>query len=419
MNLPAAFNPLSGLTATDPLDSFNKGLLVGDNMLKNQQAREATALAQKQAEAEAARQAEQTALITKLQGPGVTHEDILKASMFMPKDMAKSMQDGVAAMTLEEQQAALTDSSQIYAAFRSGNTATALDLLGKQAEAERAAGNEEGAKFAETLVQMAKDNPDGKFGAETLVGYGMAVLPGGKDAFDAINALEVDRRIDNKVSLEQQLADLAKTRAETQKLNAEALKAELDLKRPDGTKIDESARKLMNDSVTSVVASDLLGTQYENLASAFDAAKPTTGWAGGALEYIKKAVGGQDKFTALKQEYVKLRNTETLKNLPPGAASDKDIEIALQAFPDQQSSPVYIASFLHGVAKLQLYNSAMNKAKAEWVNQNGSLGPAQMDFTVGGIPVKVGTPFWDYTKKVKIPNVAGLINAPKSVEVDY
>jgi hypothetical protein len=418
MNLPT-FNPLSGLDATDPMESFKSGLALGDMLLKRQQEAEAAKAAKAAAEAAAARQAEQDAVVKKLQEPGVTHEDILKASMFMPKDMSKSMQDAVSAMTSEQQQAELTDSSQIYSAFRGGNIDVATDLLAKQGEAERAAGNEKGAKFSETLIQLAKTSPEGAKSVETLIGYGMAVLPGGKDAFDAINKLETDRRIDNKVSLEQQLADLAKTEAETRKLNAEALKVELDNKRPAGTKIDESARVVMNGAVNAVAASDLLAGQADNLANAFDLAKPTTGWAGGALEYIKTAVGGQDKFTALKQEYVKLRNTETLKNLPPGAASDKDIEIALQAFPDQQSSPAYIASFLHGIAKLQKYNSAVNKAKAEWVNQNGSLGPAQMDFTAGGKKVSEGEAFWDFTKGISIPNVAGLNTVKAPVEVNY
>lgn len=135
--------------------------------------------------------------------------------------------------------------------------------------------------------------------------------------------------------------------------------------------------KLINDSVVKAIDADKAAVQYDNLASAYDTMRPPSGWGVNWMEAVKKAAGGQDRFTALKQEYVKLRNTEALKNLPPGVASDKDIEVAMSAFPDETSNPDLIASFMRGTAKLQRYTSAVEKAKSEWLNQNGSLGAAR------------------------------------------
>lgn len=184
-------------------------------------------------------------------------------------------------------------------------------------------------------------------------------------------------------------------------------RAKLESDRPKGDGIDESARKVINAAVESALSSDLLASQAASLADEFERAKPPSGWTGNALEWMKKATGGQDQFTKLKQEYVKLRNTDVLKNLPPGVASDKDIEIALSAFPDENANPTQITAFLRGMAKLQQYSSSVNKAKAEWVSQNGSLGPAQVPFTAGGKEVKRGMSFWDFTKAIPMPNSIG------------
>ncbi len=442
-----------GASYQDPMDAFKGAFQVGGAILGQQTARDAAEAARDaaeaarlKAEAEAKAQAERDALLKSLQRPEATYEDYMKASMILPKDKAEAIQKAATAMKTEERTAALTDSSQVYSAYRGGRTDGAVSLNRKQGEAERAAGNTQGADYAETLAQMAEKSPEGAKAVENLVGYQLAALPGGKDAFDAIGKLETERRtaeefpalmaqkaqelakatseaeklaIEAKYKELRETAEIAKLNAETAKLDAEAFKLKLEGERPDGTKIDESARKLMNESVTAAMNADLVAAQSDNLSKAFDAQRPAAGWGAKGMEYLKKALGGEDKFTALKQEYVKLRNTEALRNLPPGPASDKDIDIALKAFPDDNSNPELIASFLRGMAKLQRYTSAVNKAKAEWVNMNGSLGPAQMEFTAGGKPVKKGMPFWDFTKSIEIPNVAGGSAAPAAVSVDY
>jgi len=102
-------------------------------------------------------------------------------------------------------------------------------------------------------------------------------------------------------------------------------------------------------------------------------------------------------------------------------ASDKDIEIAMAAFPTETTSPENIARFLRGMAKLQAYESAVNGAQAEWIQQNGTLGTSAEAMAVSGKTVAKGTRFQDFVAQF-IPNTSVLETgaAPSAYEeVDY
>jgi hypothetical protein len=406
----------------NPFDTFKSGFGIGAQALQNQQIADANAAKLAAAEQERKAEAERADVLKKLSQPGATYEDYMKASILMPKDQAEALQKAAAGLDEKQQQSGLADDSAVFAALRSGNPQIARDLLARQAEAHRASGlpeDKKAAQFIDTLTGLIDTGEQGAKAVETLMGTKMAAYPKGRDAFEALNKMEADRRINNDVSLEQQKADLEYRKAQTQELLAK-----LEDEKPEHVKIDEGARTIMNKAAETVIDAERLASQAENLAAEIDKAKPANGWIGKGWEAIKGITGGQDKITALKQEYAKLRNTEVLKNLPPGVASDKDIEIAMGAFPKDDANPGYISSFMRGVAKLQRYTADVNKAKAEWANQNGSLGPARTEFEAGGQKVKKGMAFWDFTKKIQLPNVAGGVlagSAPAKAptEVDY
>jgi hypothetical protein len=390
----------------NPMDSFKSAFEVGNTIQQQQQAAAARALAAQQAAAAAAHQAELMAIVKKLQEPGATYDDYMKASILMPKDQADAIQKAAAAMKTEEQQAVLTDSSHVFAALQAGRNDVATDLLTKQAEATRAAGNEQGAKFAESLVSMINQDPVGAKAVSNLIGYQMAVLPGGKDAIDAINKVQQAQGTNPDVTKQQQIDTDLLTQAQTAEAWANAWR----LKHPNTPGSNQPAEKLMNDAVDNVGAAAAAANEALNLANAIDKAKPANGWPVGAVgwasEAVKKAFGGEDVITALKTEYTKIRNYEALKHLPPGAASDKDVEIALGAFPDVNAGPGYIASFMRGIAKLQSYTANYNKVKAQWVDHVGSLGSAKEAFDIEGVgTVKPGMNFWSATDKLTMPNV--------------
>lgn len=337
-----------------------------------------------------------------------TYDDYMRASMYLDPEAAATMQKGAASMKEEESRAALTDTAQVFAALRNGNVSIGADLIRKNGQAEAAAGNARGSEYAETLAKLAESGPEGAKVVENLFGFQISALPGGKDVFDSLSKLETERREADMYPIKK-----AQAQAELDKLEAE---------RDPSLTISDSGTKIINDSVIKAIDADKAAVQSDNLADAFDKLRPPSGWGANAFEQFKKIAGGQDRYTALKQEYIKMRNTDALKNLPPGAASDKDIEAAMASFPEETSNPDLIASFMRGTAKLQRYTAAVEKAKAEWINQNGSLASARGDFSAGKQTVKKGTQFWDFAAGIPIPNVVGGRTATtqtKPVEVDY
>ena len=74
----------------------------------------------------------------------------------------------------------------------------------------------------------------------------------------------------------------------------------------------------------------------------------------------------------LRKEYFKVRASEVIKNLPPGAASDADIAMAKEGFPSDKANGKQVASFLRGVAKLKGLERKLNEFKANYISENGS-----------------------------------------------
>lgn len=112
--------------------------------------------------------------------------------------------------------------------------------------------------------------------------------------------------------------------------------------------------------------------KYEDLASQFD-----QGIEGGVIsgswgEYIADLTGNQDWKTELRKDFAQVRASEAVRNLPPGAASDADIALALKPFPSDNASGAQVASFLRGLSKLSAYNEQYNTFKANYISENGS-----------------------------------------------
>jgi hypothetical protein len=422
--------PIQYTTPINPLQSFAQGSAVGGMIgeavqgFKGQQdAKTAFEAAQKKAAEDAAaaekkRLDDEAALMALYEGKG-TSKDFARVFTTFDAAKQKEISAAIAAKTSEQRTAMALEAGNIIASIKTGNGEVTQNLLKARAEALQAAGDTSGATMYMDLAnryinpETGKPDPVVSFQTIRALGSTMSAFEEGRKALTAIDELD-------SAPLNQD-----KTLAETEKLRADILineerlaferdklQKELDAKSDPAANIDESARKIMNTSVEKSVSADLLANQADNLAVAFDSARPVGGWTGNAMEALKKAAGGQDKFTALKQEYAKLRNNEVLTKLPPGVASDKDIEIAMAAFPADNSNPDLISSFLRGVAKLQRYTSSVEKAKAEWVNQNGSLGPARADFSASGQEVKKGQSFNGFIDGISIPNVAGITPAP-------
>lgn len=98
------------------------------------------------------------------------------------------------------------------------------------------------------------------------------------------------------------------------------------------------------------------------------------GFKGGVVttvsEFLKDALGTQDEVSALRRKFRGIRASQATKNLPPGPASDKDIQLALSGFPPENAPAEMIASFLAGAAKIARIDNAFQTFKAEYISEN-------------------------------------------------
>lgn len=303
----------------------------------------------------------------------------------------------------------------LFSALDAGQVDMAESLLERQIEAATNSGDQESADGARAMLQVLRTNPEA---AKTSAGLSLSMSMGpeefaatweklrSQERKDKLFPLEVrkaaadagltEAQTETEVAeLEQIAADVRKTNAEADKVAADIKKAQIDLKKSladQGIELTSTGEKLVNEAVQNQVNLTSLANQYENLASEITN-EINSGAVAGAEERVRRIFGAEDEVTRLRQEYRRLRNSQVLQSLPPGVASDKDIEIAMSAFPSDNANPELISSFLRGMSKLNRYDAALNGAKAEWVSQVGSLRPATKDVVVNGETVPKGTTF--------------------------
>ena len=181
--------------------------------------------------------------------------------------------------------------------------------------------------------------------------------------------------------------------------------------------IPEGARKLINESSTLAATSKQAATQYNDLANRILSAEGGKGSFTTASEWFAKSLGQQDAWTQIRNEYTRVRNSVAIKSLPPGVATDKDIELALKGIPPENANSATLASFLRGSAKLQDIDSSINNAKTDWLSQNnGLLTRAKGTFIAGDYATKPGETFNDFAQRIVGDVSNRYAPPPKSVE---
>lgn len=338
-------------------------------------------------------------------------------------------------LSADQQQSKLSHSVQVYSALQAGQPDIAVKLLQRQADALKNSGKAEEAQAAEHLAQFVQLDPNS---AKTTAGLQLSSIMGPDKFATTFGTLSEQQRAQelqpSKVAQSEAEADIkgveagnapVKTALENANiksqiaersgrlgLDRDKLQSEIELKLAEmnpAFKLDGEAKKIVNDSTIAAVAADQSSANMLDLANRLEQSGAGSGSLAKGHELYKSITGNQDAITGLRQEYVRLRSTQTMKLLPPGPASDKDIQLALKGFPDETTDPKVMASFIRGMAKLQQYDSVLNTAKAEWVNSVGHLGRAKSDISVDGVKVPAGSTFTDFTKqfmKIKVEQKA-------------
>ena len=426
----------------NPQDALMQGVKTGltfDAIAQQAQQQEVALQQQKQA------LAAQQALQDVLSNPNATPAMYGAVSAMNPK-FRESIKDQWDRLDTAKQQSFMGDTTRMFSALQSGRGDIALQLAETQLKAAENAGDQEKAKQLRTFRDMIEKSPDV---ARTMIGSSIAALPGGDKYFSSMKSggdesraaalapatLEKTQSDALKASIEAKYADqkmradisnIISTQADrTARLGLDREKFNLDfdtklneiLQKNTNTTLSAGMEKMQAESVGNALVARTASDRAVGLAEALKSVSTDVG--GKPLRWLaenaKRVTGSEDGYTALRQDYVRIRNQGLLSDLPPGPASDKDIALMKDGFPTENQSPEYIANWLESYARVQKAISQKEEAKAEWISNVGSLRNAGKDITIGSVTVPAGTSFVEFIGRTqgnapKPKNATGYMN---------
>lgn len=364
-----------------------------------------------------------------------TANDFAAVATLLPKEEKEALMKVWSSLSDERQQQELKFGGQVLAALASNQPDIAVNLMKKRSDAAYNQGDQGAHRIWSDQAKIVENNPT--MGLRT-VGMMVAALPGSEktvqnalsmykapEELRKAHAESVIKEIESTFTERKMLADIGLNEAQAKNLlstindrsrrfNLDRDKLQSDVEQKlmemniNKTKLTPDALKIVNETVTNAVGSRNSADKLQDLANRFQAAD-----AGGNImtkpwEWAKKNMFGEGELTQLRNEFVRIKNSEAIKMLPPGQASDKDIAFALKGMPDINSDTQTITSFLRGMAKAQDLDSVVKNAQADWINNNGSLSRLRQDAEIGGTAVPRNTAFNDYIKMLiakKMPEI--------------
>ena len=141
----------------------------------------------------------------------------------------------------------------------------------------------------------------------------------------------------------------------------------------EGQELSGHMQKRLSTASDLAVESENNAGRFKTLADDFTKANVGGGLFSGKWgESIKDITGNQDAVTDLRKRYNAVRASLVVKNLPPGAASDTDIALALSGFPSDNATGEQISSFMRGMAKIEEETARFNNFKSEFISEHGA-----------------------------------------------
>lgn len=141
----------------------------------------------------------------------------------------------------------------------------------------------------------------------------------------------------------------------------------------EGEKLSAFAEKEISKSSDAYTDAKSSAGRYRSLADKLETSALKGGVKGAWGEWVKEQTGNQDELTALRKEALSISNSEAINNLPPGPATDRDIEIAKAPFPTEKADPKYVAKWLRAVSNLRDKEAEFNEFKADFISKNGTV----------------------------------------------
>lgn len=164
-------------------------------------------------------------------------------------------------------------------------------------------------------------------------------------------------------------------------------------------KLSVNMEKALDSAVGDAATSRSSAASMEELATRWATEKPTAGMFGSAQSTWNKMTGSDTGLRDLRIRTSQFLNSQALKYLPPGPATDRDVELAREGVPTNMDDPTLISNWLKAQARNEKRAAAYNDFRAEWISANGNPGQARAGGNISGLDVKQGEAFASAAKR--------------------
>lgn len=274
--------------------------------------------------------------------------------------------------------AMIEDAFRVKRSLESGDTAGAVNILSRRVGAIQQLGGDP----SDTLGVLKKLESGDLRGAlidvNTVVGFAQAqgllqAAPGPPELKTQIvggQVVATDPRTGRAVATD--IEGLADSADGLEKEKLELRRRELSLKEQtearQTAKLSAGLEKALLQAQDRTVQAQRDANEFDVLASDFERIDPNAGIKSTVTETLKNILGTQDAVSEFRRKFNQVRISRALNNLPPGVASDKDVELAFKGVPKESASPEQVASFLRGAAKLARFEAGFNQFKSDFIS---------------------------------------------------
>ncbi|MGL4757278.1 MAG: phage DNA ejection protein [Aeromonadaceae bacterium] len=321
-------------------------------------------------------------------------------------EQAESIQKMIGVRDQQQRQAIGNVASQLTAALDSGNVQGAADVIQSNAETLKAMGQDPA-----TLLQQLQQDPTAlRKGADSLMLLTMSpdqVMAYKQKLEDqAIQRERVKAQIrgqDVQIRGQNMTASTAAQRLAFDKekfaIQMQEAADKADQLKLEAPKLSVNMEKALDSAVGDAATSRSSAASMEELASRWETEKPTAGIFGSAQSTWSKMTGSDTGLRDLRIRTSQFLNSQALKYLPPGPATDRDVELAREGVPTNMDDPTLVANWLKAQARNERRVAAFNDFRAEWISAQGNPGQAKADANISGLDVKKGESFASAAKR--------------------
>lgn len=319
----------------------------------------------------------------------------------LPPQSAEQLRKHYEGMGAERRQETIGFGGQMFSLIMNGRTDLAKELATTRGTAARNAGDQANADLMDRVAQLVEVNPNA---ARDLLAVSLGATEEGKRAIESVFAARGAPTAERRAAAEATGAEATAGAAPVLR-GAEAARAVAQARNEASPGLSEAATVRVNDAFTASDAARTRAGQLDELRAKFQE-QTSLGQIGRGGRAIVEAFGGDTEYGRLVREFTRLRNSEVGRALPPGPATDRDIQLISRGFPGENASADEITAFLSAASRMAAYEADYNRFRAMFMDANrGSMGRANRSFEIDGVTIPAGADMSSAFRRVITPRI--------------